>query len=144
MTHRAALCASWWSCTVMPALFQLYCYTRRSPTSLKATVTSIMDTFFLVSEGSATGKALRDLILPPSPDASTSSFALAFAPGPTGGGVIKRTKNPRYACSVSARVRRTVTKPAACGMGGASAAVGTRTGRRSAWWRSSRSWATSS
>lgn len=79
---------------VMPALFQLYCYTRRSPTSLKATVTSIMDTFFLVSEGSATGQALRDLILPPSPDASTSSFALAFAPGPTGGVVIKRTKNP--------------------------------------------------
>jgi hypothetical protein len=77
---------------VMPALFQLYCYTRRSPTSLKATLSSIMDTFLMVSEGSATAKALRDLVLPD----DTSSFSMAFGPGPSGGVVIKRTKKLRY------------------------------------------------
>jgi hypothetical protein len=57
-----------------------------------------MDTFLMVSEGSATAKVLRDLVLPPGDHESdlSSSFALAFGPGPSGGVVIKRTKKPRY------------------------------------------------
>jgi hypothetical protein len=74
----------------MPALFQLYCYTRRSPTSLKAAVASVMDTFFLVSEGSATAKTLKDLVVASDGAKHAASFALAFGPGPNGGVVIKR------------------------------------------------------
>jgi hypothetical protein len=84
--HTMSLKSSLW--IVVPALFRLYCYTQRSPSSMKNIITSTLQTYFRMS-GDTAGGVMKSLVLHPEVDPSGDECGADFGPGESGGVVVR-------------------------------------------------------
>eukprot|EP00124_Ichthyophonus_hoferi_P002459 Ihof_evm9s168 gene=Ihof_evmTU9s168 len=73
---------------VIPALFQLYCYTRRTPANLKVACNEVLEVFFKNIDATVGVNMLLDLVLPSSINTSLD-LRVEFSPSPTGGVQVK-------------------------------------------------------